>query len=294
MSKKKIPFSKLKKVFDSLKEIKEINDEYYSDDQSYKPSNNYLKNLALFKDILDKEYTGKANKKDILNFLGGTNENEIETANPHVDINDTEAEIEELMNIPTAQIPLKKYHDERFQDFVQEVSQNLLNGEFDESLSKEGTEFVKRHKLQFMDSNLDCIELFHPLDEVDFKKVLESNHYKKNSKNIEDKGLYTLYYLNNVSDVKQILDYLDDIATKTKGTYKILCDFGFVTEDSVTKQYSLTPPKEDEVERSIPFTISNIKDMNSYKHYVYANISEKMEQTHMSSRMKYCAITFFR
>ena len=53
------------------------------------------------------------------------------------------------------------------------------------------------------------------------------------------------------------------------------------------------PPNETEVERSIPYTITKKTDIETYKHYIYAFISEKMERIHITSSYKYVAIYSF-
>ena len=67
----------------------------------------------------------------------------------------------------------------------------------------------------------------------------------------------------------------------------------FIAEDSIENEYTSMPPNENDVERSIPFTLSNNRDMETYKHYIYSFISEKMERIHISSSHRYVAIYGF-
>lgn len=289
----------------------------------------YLQNLKALAEILnDFKYSGTLNKESIMRFLypppkieqlsevevPSTEEfyeerrhddeyynNEIaqleklrdEIDNRIKELKYTENEIEDLMNIPVSESETQKSHEERYKNYFQESTQNLLDGDFDETLSEEGTKFIKKHKLQFIDSEYPCILLSPPIDEEKFKTTLKHVSYGTNTIKKEDHELYINYYLNKVTGVNKVFELLDQIANETLGTYKILCDCGFIVEDSHNVSYERTAPKEDEVERSIPFVIKNAKDMKTYKHYIYSFISEKMEATHKSSSHHYIAIHTF-
>ncbi|KAI5541463.1 hypothetical protein TVAGG3_0053450 [Trichomonas vaginalis G3] len=210
------------------------------------------------------------------------------------ELRNAENEVEGLMNIPASESEVQKSHEERYKNYFLESTQNLLDGEIDETLSEEGTKFIRKHKLQFIDNEeYPCILLSPPLDSEKFKKALKNVTYATNTIKKEDHDIYTNYYLNKCTGVDKVFDLLDKISKETIGTYKILCDCGFIIEDTNNVSYERTAPKEDEVERSIPFVIKNIKDMKTYKHYIYSFISEKMEATHKTSSHHFIAIHTF-
>ena len=70
-------------------------------------------------------------------------------------------------------------------------------------------------------------------------------------------------------------------------------DYGFIVEDTSDNTYTNKPPNENEVERSIPFTITKNIDIETYKHYIFSFISEKMEMIHISSSHRYTALYGF-
>ena len=292
----------------------------------------YLRNCKTFAEFLNKDcgYSGTLNKQSIMEFLYPKPDeiddpfymerrhddeyynNEIEQLeklraeidNRIKELKYTENEIEDLMNIPVSESETQKSHEERYKNYFQESTQNLLDGGFDETLSEEGTKFIKKHKLQFIEDGLSpqgslnhdiypCILLSPPIDEEKFKTALKHVSYGANTIKKEDHELYINYYLNKVTGVDKVFELLDKIANETLGTYKILCDCGFIVEDTHNITYERTAPKEDEVERSIPFVIKNAKDMKTYKHYIYSSISEKMEATHKSSSHHFIAIHTF-
>ena len=315
----------VKKLGFTNEEIKDILEE-----AGYEVDKYYLRNCQKFAELLnDLDYDGKMNKDDVINFLYPTSEeekpkepdvfpeyyeerikddeyNEIERLKKIRDEIDekikelrevekyNENEVEGLMNIPASESEVQKSHEERYKNYVSESTQNLLDGEIDETLSEEGTKFIRKHKLQFIDNEeYPCILLSPPLDSEKFKKALKNVTYATNTIKKEDHDIYTNYYLNKCTGVDKVFDLLDKISKETIGTYKILCDCGFIIEDTNNVSYERTAPKEDEVERSIPFVIKNIKDMKTYKHYIYSFISEKMEATHKTSSHHFIAIHTF-
>ncbi|KAI5512748.1 hypothetical protein TVAGG3_0754170 [Trichomonas vaginalis G3] len=186
------------------------------------------------------------------------------------ELRNAENEVEGLMNIPASESEVQKSHEERYKNYFLESTKNLLDGDIDETLSEEGTKFIHKHKLQFIDDgDYPCILLSPPLDSEKFKKALKNVTYATNTIKKEDHDIYTNYYLNKCTGVDKVFDLLDKISKETIGTYKILCDCGFIIEDTNNVSYERTAPKEDEVERSIPFVIKNIKDMKTYALYLF-------------------------
>ncbi|KAI5522783.1 hypothetical protein TVAGG3_0584270 [Trichomonas vaginalis G3] len=204
-----------------------------------------------------------------------------------------ENEVEGLMNIPASESAVQKSHEERYKNYVLESTQNLLDGEIDETLSEEGTNLFVNISYNLLIMKIPLYLTFTPLDSEKFKKALKNVTYATNTIKKEDHDIYTNYYLNKCTGVDKVFDLLDKISKETIGTYKILCDCGFIIEDTNNVSYERTAPKEDEVERSIPFVIKNIKDMKTYKHYIYSFISEKMEATHKTSSHHFIAIHTF-
>ena len=145
----------------------------------------YLRNCKTFAEFLNKdcEYKGPLNKQSIMEFLYPKPDeiddpfymerrhddeyynNEIEQLeklraeidNRIKELKYTENEIEDLMNIPVSESETQKSHEERYKNYFQESTQNLLDGCFDEMLSEEGTKFIKKHKLQFIEDGYLCI-----------------------------------------------------------------------------------------------------------------------------------------
>lgn len=199
-------------------------------------------------------------------------------------------EIESVMNIPASDSPMKLSHEERYHNYVNETTQGILNGEFDESLNAELTKFVKKHSLKYIECD-DAILLFEPRDMEKFKQALRRISYAQNSMKKEDHDIYINYYLNRCTELGFIFDSLDKIYEENKNeAFKIGFDCGFIVEDTKDVTYSRTAPTDEETGRSIPVIIKNKSDMETYKHYVYSAISEKTELTHKNSSQHYCAI----
>ncbi|EAX84151.1 hypothetical protein TVAG_072980, partial [Trichomonas vaginalis G3] len=113
------------------------------------------------------------------------------------ELREVENEVEGLMNIPASESAVQKSHEERYKNYFLESTQNLLDGDIDETLSEEGTKFIHKHKLQFIDDgDYPCILLSPPLDSEKFKKALKNVTYATNTIKKEDHDIYTNYYLN--------------------------------------------------------------------------------------------------
>ena len=99
--------------------------------------------------------------------------------------------------------------------------------------------------------------------------------------------------MNKVSNIQAVFDLLDRIVRESPRPFKIMTDCGFIVEDTLENEYTSMPPNENDVERSIPFTITKNTDIETYKHYIYSFISEKMEKIRISSSHRYVAIYGF-
>ena len=197
------------------------------------------------------------------------------------------------MSMETSNIRLQQPHQERYQRYVKAATRDLLHGDIDPEVSKEGTKFIQNHKLQDLYNDDECILLFEPADEEKFRECLHNTSYRNDQVVVKDFDLYINYYLNKVSNIQAVFNLLDRIVTESPRPFKIMTDCGFIVEDTIENEYTSMPPNETEVERSIPFTISKNTDMETYKHYIYSFISEKMEKIHISSSHHYVAIYGF-
>ncbi|KAI5499579.1 hypothetical protein TVAGG3_0845530, partial [Trichomonas vaginalis G3] len=118
------------------------------------------------------------------------------------ELRNAENEVEGLMNIPASESEVQKSHEERYKNYFLESTKNLLDGDIDETLSEEGTKFIHKHKLQFIDDgDYPCILLSPPLDSEKFKKALKNVTYATNTIKKEDHDIYTNYYLNKCTGV---------------------------------------------------------------------------------------------
>ena len=233
----------------------------------------------------------KSNKEFIKAMMRMTTP-EVRLQRPH-DERLLDYEWRNLMNMSTPDTRLQTPHDERHKRYVNRITRNRLHGDIDPELSKEGTKFIENHNFRDLYNGDECILLFETANEIKFRKCLHQASYKADQVKVDDKNAYRNYYLNKLTTIDKVLDLLDRIIKECTLPFKIMCDCGFIVEDSTNNEYTRMPPKEDEVERSVPFTITKNTDMETYKHYIYSFISEKMEKIHISSSHRYVAIYGF-
>ncbi len=214
-------------------------------------------------------------------------------------------DINDIMNIPASETPTTIPHQERLNKKYKNLGGHL-DGDIDYSMDKDVTDFIKKHKFKISEASDKCILLFRPEDNELFEQALyrASRHgkgyhrtkYTRNETSMEKENLDKLYYINRITNVSFIRDYLDQIYEQQNGDpFKISCDAGFIqqTYDDDRVSYDVTHVMAFNTGKSCPVVISNRKDLNTYKHYVYSYISEKMEQTHENSRNQYIAIHSF-
>ena len=195
-----------------------------------------------------------------------------------------------LMNVPASDGPVQRTHEERYRDYTLETTNGILNGDINRELNAELTKFIDKHPFAHIECD-DAIILFPPLNMEAFKAALRRVSYHPNSIKKEDHNVYLNYYLNKITDLNFIFTSLDTIYDENKAhPFKIGFDCGFVVEDTKDATYKRTAPSEDSVGKTIPVTITNRSDMETYKHYVFSAISEKAERTHEHSSQHYCAI----
>jgi hypothetical protein len=178
-----------------------------------------------------------------------------------------------------------------------------LDSNFDPYATKEATKFIATHGYkEILDQSvttLPCIMLTNDesiTNDLRFLSLIQGQmSYSNNYENVKDRGLYQEYYINRLTKIQKVYEQLDKIYVSNKQAFKILVDFGFVSQikDAENPQkftYKITPPKEEKTNLSIPHTITNKSDIESYKHYIASNISEKMERHHENSNTRYVAI----
>ena len=153
-----------------------------------------------------------------------------------------------LMNISTPDIRLQTSHKERHKKYVEGATRNLLHGDIDPEVSKEGTKFIQSHKLHDLYNDDECILLFEPADETKFRECLHKASYKADQVVVKSYNLYTNYYLNKLSSINAVLELLDRIIQECAAPFKIMCDCGFIVEDTSDNIYTNMPPNENEVE----------------------------------------------
>jgi len=213
-----------------------------------------------------------------------------------IQIENVREEIEDIMNVPASDTPVARPQEERYTEYVNEATSGHLKGDINKDLSPELTKFIDKHKLVHIDNihSDDAIILIPPIDRDKFSSSLRRVGYKMNSLKKEDHKIYIDYYINRVTQINIVFDHLDQIFEENKGqAFKIGFDCGFVVENTKDVTYKTTAPNSDEVGRSIPVIIKTQEDMNTYKHYVYAAVSEKTERIHENSSNRYCAIHTF-
>ena len=198
--------------------------------------------------------------------------------------------IDDLMNVPVSDAPVARTHEERYRDFTLETTSGILDGNINRELNDELTKFIDKHPFAHIECN-DAVLLFPPLNMEAFKTALRRVSYQPNTIKKEDHNIYLNYYLNKITNLNFIFSSLDTIYEENKAhPFKIGFDCGYVVEDTKDTTYKRTAPNEEAVGRTIPVTITNKSDMDTYKHYVFAAISEKAERTHEHSSQHYCAI----
>ena len=183
-----------------------------------------------------------------------------------------------------------------------------LTTQYDKTINEEASKFIEKHGYKRIidesETTLPCILLIHDpviFEDPKFKEVINKNvgYSKKKGNNIENivskDGVYIEYYINRLTKIEKIYEQLDRIYEKTKQVFKIIVDFGFIVQkketikDIIVNKYSVSPP-DSTLQKSIPHTITNKTDLESYKHYIASNISEKMELHHLDSITRYVAI----
>jgi len=167
-------------------------------------------------------------------------------------------------------------HEEREVTF-QETANGIVDARYDYKLDKEMTRFIKEHPYKWFDDGEDAIMLFEPHNRTRFAEALNKTGYRQCTEKVSHAALYSLYYINRVTTIAEVLSYLDKIAKQYETSqdsvsvkpFKISADIGFIVEhfnpDDLTEgldyTYSVNPPSEYETGRTIPVTITTKTDV---------------------------------
>ena len=182
-------------------------------------------------------------------------------------------------------------------DELQRITDGLLDGNTVD-VNKELTQFLNVHgyvHIDTFDSDGDAILLTTPIDMQLFREALPRTGYRPNEVRVDRHTTHTNYYLNRCDDVARIRGLLEDIYDHHRGRpFKIGFDVGYIKENTQEPvSYTRTYPHESQLGRTIPCVIESREQMHTYWHYVYAVMSERTEEHHETSSIRYCAIHTF-
>ena len=195
-------------------------------------------------------------------------------------------------------------NDPQFQSWLRNLTNDILDGLFprverevkdDVKDNLEALHFLRKHRTKKLECGENCIKLFEPLDEEAFQECRNSISYRPNKTNIQHdpNDLYTLCYLNNITDLKEIFTLIDKIYEDEPKPFKIAFDCGFIVEDTVEHTYTKTKPSVDNLGKTVPMTIVGPSDVQLYKHLVFSTLGDYTSEVHAvsaGSRFHYCAI----
>jgi hypothetical protein len=191
-------------------------------------------------------------------------------------------------------------------DELQRITDGLLDGNTVD-VNKELTQFLNAHgyvHIDTFDSDGDAILLTTPIDMQLFREALPRTGYRPNEVRVDRHTTHTNYYLNRCDNVARIRGLLEDIYDHHRGRpFKIGFDVGYIKENTQPRSttedrrppvsYTRTYPHESQLGRTIPCVIESREQMHTYWHYVYAVMSERTEEHHETSSIRYCAIHTF-
>ena len=159
-----------------------------------------------------------------------------------------------------------------------------------EPLNDEMDNYVRRHGIRnFEFDDYGVLTLFPPIDKEGYIKEVRKLSYKKNEVKVDDHSIYKNYYLNKPTSLDEIENLINRIGDETLYPFKIICDVGFIVEDTKEVKYSKTFADLTQ-QRSIPTEIKKYGDLKNYYDYILSYLSEKMEETHKSSSHHYIGI----
>ena len=193
-------------------------------------------------------------------------------------------------------------HDPQFQAWIKELTNNILNGVFPrEETSEDNREalrFLQKHPTKKLKCEYEnCLQLFKPENQENFNFCRHRISCTPNSVNKEadkDNNLFTNYYLNNITDLKEIFKLIDNEIDKNEAKpFKIAFDCGFIIEDTVEHSYSLSFPSVAGLGKTVPMTIVGPSDVQLFKHLVFSTLSDYTSEVHAvsaGSRYHYVAI----
>ena len=190
-------------------------------------------------------------------------------------------------------------HDPQFKAWLQELTDNILDGMFPREMkdvgeNQEALRYVQKHPSKKLEYDEDkCVMLFEPLYPDKFSTCRRKIKSRPNElEDEEDKNkLYHIYKLKNITDLKEIFKLIDEIGKNPP--FKIAFDCGFIIEDTVEGKYSLSYPSVQSLGKTVPMTIVGPSDVQLFKHLVFSTLSDYTSEVHAvsaGSRYHYCAV----
>ena len=178
-------------------------------------------------------------------------------------------------------------NDEGFKQWMKDLTNNLLDGEFPrsgvDSDNQEALTYLYKHPIKKLNVENNNLMLFKPLNTTNFENCVKEHltYYPNYLNTIKDK-LYTNYYLNNIKDIEFIYDSIKKICDEKENPkpFKISFDCGFVVEDTDDGTYSISLPSVDKLGRNIPMTIKGPSDIELFKHLVFSTLSDYTSEIH--------------
>ena len=213
---------------------------------------------------------------------------------------------DEMLYLEQKKLKLPPSHDfandPQFQAWLKQLTNNILDGLFprnerDVGENKEALLYVQKHPSRKIESNEEkCVKLFEPAFPERFKACRRrlTNTPNQMNKEVDKNNLYTNYYLNNITDLKEIFKTIDkEIYEKEPKPFKISFDCGFIIEDTVKGTYSISLPLVQNLGKTVPMTIVGPSDVQLFKHLVFSTLSDYTSEVHAASagsRYHYCAM----
>ena len=189
--------------------------------------------------------------------------------------------------------------DVGYKQWMLDLTNNILDGVFPRSGvdndNQEALKYLYKHPIKKLNDENGILMLFDPIDSTKFEKCCTENltYHPNNFNPIKDE-LYTKYYLNNIKNLEFIFSSINKICADKENPkpFKIAFDCGFVVEDTVKEEYSISLPAVDKLGRNVPMTIKGPADVELFKHLVFSTLSDFTSEVHLvrGSRYHYVAL----
>lgn len=199
-------------------------------------------------------------------------------------------------------IQLTQHHDftkdRQFQQWVKNLTNNILDGIFPRTASKENEEalqYLIDHQTKKLTCSNEALLLFTPKNAAAFTACLNSIKLPKKDflGKQEDEGkLYCNYFARHITKLETIYRCIHEIERKETIPYKIAFDSGFIIEDSKDDTYSASHVSEDNLGKTVPMIIRGPQDIKMFKHLVFTTLGHYTSEVHTKggSRYHYVAI----